>query len=162
MKELEPKRKQFYTATEKEAQSLRALELKRLGWLDVDIAADLGVGLATVYRRLRRALDSHTSPEVEHYRMIGTQRYESYLRVFHAALERDPDNLDAASRAAVVNEKMMRLQGAELPQQVNVEVHQVTEQEKQLREMLAQAERDQAVREATITGEVVEDERAEA
>ena len=56
-----------------------------------------------------------------------------------------------------LNAKYAKLVGAEAPARAEVEVTMVTEQEKQLRDLLAQAERDEKVRESVIVeGEVVE------
>lgn len=148
-----------YSPSEIEAQSLEALRLKILGWSDVDIGKAItphGLTRQTVAKRIKHAIATHGAPTVAEYREVGKQRYEALIR---ETLERaTPENyLDAIGRAADLNAKLMRLVGAEAPVQAEVHVTVETEQEKQLRDLLAQAERDEKVRESEIVdAEVVE------
>jgi DNA-binding Lrp family transcriptional regulator len=144
-----------YTASEIEAQALRALELKVRGWSDIAIGEQLGLSRLTVSKRIKHAVATHGAPTVAEYRELGKQRYEALIRT---ALEKGKDNpLEAVRVAGDLNAKLMKLVGAEAPVRAEVEVTMVTEQEKQLRDLLAQAERDEKVRESTlIEGEVVD------
>ena len=69
----------------------------------------------------------------------------------------EANKYEAIKVVADINAKFVRLVGAEAPVAVDVEVHHVTEQEKELREMLAQAQRDEKARETVIVeGETVD------
>ena len=142
---------------EQEAEAIEALRLKILGWRDVQIAEKLNLTRQTVSLRLRHAIKTHGKATVAEYREIAAQRYESLIA---AALEhgRNQDNpLEAIRIAGDLTAKFAKLVGAEAPAQVEAHVTVETEQEKQLRDLLAQAERDEKVRESQIVdAEVVE------
>ena len=141
------------TAAEKDAEALRALQLKVLGWRDHEIGELMGLTRQTVSKRISYAIQTHGQATVAEYREIAAQRYESLIR---AAMEDvTPENkYEAIKVAADLTAKFARLVGAEAPVQVEAQVIQVTEQEKELRDLLAQAERDEKVREGAIVGNV--------
>lgn len=146
-----------YSAGEKEAQGLEALRLKVLGFSDIAIAEKMGLSRNTVAARLKAALATHGPSTVAEYREIAKQRYELGIRVVAARLEANPDDLEALKIYLDATSRYVRLVGAEAPVAVDVEVHHVTTQEKELREMLAQAERDEKARESVIVeGQVVD------
>lgn len=144
-----------YTAAEVDAQAMEALRLKVLGTRDADIAAQLGLSRPTVAKRIRHAVETHGPTNVTAYREIAKQRYEAGI----AALT---DGVRAGDYEAIRlwfdgTAKYAKLVGAEAPVQAEVYVTVETEQEKQLRDLLAQAERDEKVRESQIVdAEVVE------
>lgn len=144
------------TPPEIEAESLEVLRLKVLGWSDVSICRELNMARATVTARLRYAVETHGKQNVEEYREIAKQRYEAAISALGPLIAEG--NLDAIRTWLDATAKYAKLVGAEAPVQVAMEVVQVTEQEKALRDMLAQAERDEKVRESVlIEGEVVAD-----
>lgn len=148
-----------YSPSEIEAQALEALRLKILGWSDVDIGKAIapgGLTRQTVAKRIKHAIATHGAPTVAEYREVGKQRYEALIR--EALTDVTPETKAEAIRiAGDLNAKLMRLVGAEAPVQAEVHVTVETEQEKQLRDLLAQAERDEKVRESQIVdAEVVE------
>jgi DNA-binding Lrp family transcriptional regulator len=144
-----------YSNAEVDAQALRAMELKVRGWSDVEIGTELGLSRPTVAKRVQHAVATLGPATVTEYREIAKQRYEALIK---AALDAaDSDNaLEVVRVVGDLNAKYARLVGAEAPPQVDVHVTVETEQEKSLREMLAQAERDEKARESVIVeGEVV-------
>lgn len=121
-----------YDAKVVDAQAVKALELKVLGWSDIAIGKELGLNRMTVAKRLRYAVETHGQQTVAEYRELGKQRYEALIRT--ALASADPDNpLEAVRVAGDLNAKLMRLVGAEAPPQVDVHVTVETEQEKSLR-----------------------------
>lgn len=138
-----------------EAEALEVMRLKVLGWSDVAIGQELNMARMTVSARLKYAVRTHGKKNVETYRQIAEQRYEAALSALGPLIAEG--NLDAIRTWLDATAKYARLVGAEAPPQVSIEVTQVTEQEKQLRDMLAQAERDEKARETVlIEGEVVD------
>ena len=109
----------------------------------------------TVSKRISHAVQTLGPRTVEEHREICKQRYEVAIQALAPGVEeRDPESvrlwLDATAKYA-------KLVGAEAPVQVEAHVTVETEQEKQLRDLLAQAERDEKVRESEIVdAEVVE------
>lgn len=144
-----------YTQQQIQAQAVEALRLKILGTRDHDIAETLGLSRATVAKRIAYAISELGQQTVAEYREIAKQRYEVAIQALTPGVAaQDPESirlwLDATAKYA-------KLVGAEAPVQAQVEVTMVTEQEKQLRDLLAQAERDEKVRESVIVdAEVVE------
>jgi len=147
-------RGRHYSPSEIDAQANEALRLKILGRRDIDIAEHLGISRPTVRSRIRHAIATTGEQSVAEYREIAKQRFEVAVQALAPGVANgDPESirlwLDATAKYA-------KLVGAEAPVQAQVEVTMVTEQEKQLRDLLAQAERDEKVRESTlIEGEVV-------
>jgi predicted DNA-binding protein (UPF0251 family) len=146
---------QHYSPQEIDAQAIEALRLKILGKRDVDIAAALGVARATVTKRLAQAIETHGQATVAEHREIAKQRLEVALQALAPGVE--AQDYEAVRIWAEVTAKYAKLVGAEAPVQAEVHVTVETEQEKQLRDLLAQAERDEKVRESEIVdAEVVE------
>lgn len=106
-------------------------------------------------KRLTYAIQTHGQATVAEYREIAKQRYEAGLAALIPLMA--DGNLDAIGKWMDGTAKYARLVGAEAPVQVEAHVTVETEQEKQLRDLLAQAERDEKVRESQIVdAEVVE------
>ena len=134
---------------------MEALRLKVLGTRDVDIAAKLGLSRPTVAKRIRHAVQTHGPHNVTTYREIATQRFEAGLAALTPGLQ--AGDYEAIRLWFDGTAKYAKLVGAEAPVQVEAHVTVETEQEKQLRDLLAQAERDEKVRESQIVdAEVVE------
>lgn len=147
----------YRTEKERQAEELEVLRLKVLGYRDNVIAEQMRMSLPTVRKRLRAAVAQHGPQRVEEYREVCAQRYEALVAM---ALDEYKNGAGLAAIAEVRNltREYADLVGAKAPVQVDLAVTVETEQEKQLREMLAQAERDTAAREQVIVeGEVVTD-----
>ena len=139
-----------------DAEALQVLRMKVLGWSDVRIGEELGMTRQTVAKRFSYAVATHGQPSVKEFRELAAQRYALLIE---KALENvtEANKYEAIKVVADINAKFVRLVGAEAPVAVDVEVHHVTEQEKELREMLAQAQRDEKARETVIVeGETVD------
>ena len=144
-----------YSPTEVDAQASEALRLKVLGTRDADIAAKLGISKPTVAKRIRQAVEQHGPTNVEAYREIAKQRFEAGIAALTPGLQ--AGDYEAIRLWFDGTAKYAKLVGAEAPVQAEVHVTVETEQEKQLRDLLAQAERDEKVRESEIVdAEVVE------
>lgn len=138
-----------------EAEALEVLRLKVLGWSDVAIGEHLNMARNTVSARLKHAIATHGEKTVAEYREIAQQRYEAGMAKLTPLI--DAGSLDALRLWFDATAKWSKLVGAEAPVQVAMEVTQVTEQEKALKDMLAQARQDEKARESVlIEGEVVD------
>ena len=149
-------RGRHYSPGEIEAQGKQAMDLKVRGWSDQKIGEHLGLTRQTVSKRIKYFIATHGPSTVTEYREIAKQRYEALIE--KALEDVTPENKYEAIRVAGdLTAKYAKLVGAEAPVAVDVEVHHVTTQEKELREMLAQAERDEKARESVIVeGQVVD------
>ena len=141
-----------YSAAEVDVQAIEALRLKVLGKSDVVISETMGLSRPTVAKRIRHAIATHGQSTVAEYREIAKQRFEAGLDALVPLIAEG--NLDAIRVWLDGTAKYARLVGAEAPVQVEAQVTQVTEQEKELRDLLAQAERDEKAREGAIVGNV--------
>jgi hypothetical protein len=125
-----------------------------LGWSDSEIAEKLNLARQTVQKRVAYGVQQHGQATVAEFREIAKQRYEKGLEALSTRVEEG--DAEAIRLWFDGTAKYARLVGAEAPPQVDVHVTVETEQEKSLREMLAQAERDEKARESVIVeGEVV-------
>jgi predicted DNA-binding protein (UPF0251 family) len=148
-------RGRHFSPAEIDAQAIEALRLKLIGTRDVDIAEALGVSRPTVTKRLQYAIKTHGQQTVNEHREIAKQRYEVLLQAVMPGVRNG--EYEAIRIAGELTAKYAKLVGAEAPVQAEVHVTVETEQEKQLRDLLAQAERDEKVRESEIVdAEVVE------
>jgi transposase len=139
------------------------------------------VSAATVSRRLKQALDERMPATVDARReqlnasldeqLAGWQaNYEAGTRLAAGAVTVDPETglevldtaqlergikirTDALAGMARCDERRARLNGTDAPVKVEAEVTQVTPQERELRDLIEQAQREQAAREATLLEE---------
>jgi hypothetical protein len=143
------------TKRQRQAECLEVLRLKRLGWIDSQIGNQLGMSIPTVHRRLTQALDMFGQPEARHYRMVIAQQYDMLLQVAMQGVEQG--DLESVRAAVSILDRKAKLLGVEAPTQVEVHATVETEQERGLRDLLDQAEREAKAREsAVVDGETVE------
>ena len=144
---------------EAEREENECLRLKLLGWRDLDIAESMSISPATVQRRLRTGLARTKPLRVAEYREQVKQQLEVLERVAMSKVvdvETQNVNLEAATLVLRILERKSRLLGVDAPVKAEVEVTQVTEQERELRDLLAAAAAQQAAAEQVIVdGEVV-------
>lgn len=133
---------------QRRTEELEVMRLKVLGWRDVDIASHLSMSIATVHRRLNAALAEQKPLEVGKYR-------EQHKQTLEVLMRQSMPGIEVGDPAAIANgvrivDRLAKLLGTDAPQQVETTVTVVTPQERELSELLAQAERDAAMREADI------------
>lgn len=126
--------------------------LKLLGYRDITIGEMVGLSRNAVAKRIKSAGEKYGKQSVETYREQIKQRYEVALLAVSAGVE--AGNLDAIARWESINARIEKLTGATAPEQIEVQVTQVSEQEKALQDLLAQADRDRKLKEADLTAEI--------
>lgn len=143
------------TKNQKRAEGFEALRLKRLGYLDKQIADQLGMKIDSMRARLSEVLKEYGESSVVEYRQIVEQQLDMLLQaVMPRVQERD---MDAVAEARAILNQKSKLLGLEAPVRTDVTVVQMTAQERELADLIAQAERDAklGVDESIIEGEVV-------
>lgn len=144
------------TKKQREAEALAVLDMKRMGYIDTQIATRLSLSLATVARRVDQALDLFGQPTAAKYRELVAQQYDSLYQ------QLVPDitlgDHDAIAKAIMILDRKAKLLGLEAPQQIELAVQVETIQDATLRDLLDRAKAEAAERESQIVdGEVFED-----
>ncbi len=104
------------------------------------IEKELGIPLATCQRYKERALSSIQLPTVEQARSEEIQRLDAIMEAVWPACE--TGDKDAIASYMKVSERKAKMLGWDKPIEISSTVVEITAQERELQEMLAQAERD--------------------
>jgi hypothetical protein len=115
------------------------------------IEAELGIPLATCQRYKERALSSLQMPTVEEARREELERLEAIIVAIWPNVE--AGDKDAIASYMKVSERKAKMLGWDKPIEISSTVVEITQQERELQDMLAQAERDQKMIEAQLSQE---------
>jgi transcriptional regulator len=135
----------------KEAEEQRVLDMVVGGWTHREIAKELGMSMRTVANRQDTALARIVPTTVAKYRTMMNEQLDKLFRANVTALEAGDEK--AIERAIRIIERKAKLNGVDAPIVVEATVVEVTQQERALADLLAQAERDQAVKEAEMSSD---------
>lgn len=116
-----------------------------------DIEKELGIPYATCQRYKERALASIQLPTVDAARKEELDRLEAIIRAIWPAVESGDDK--AIANYMKVSERRAKLLGLDRPIEVTQTVYEETAQERELRQLMEQAERDQKMEEARLLEE---------
>lgn len=107
------------------------------------IEREMGIPLATCQRYKERALSSIQLPTVEQARAEEIQRLDAIMEAVWPMAE--TGDKDAIASYMKVSERKAKMLGWDKPIEISSTVVEITAQERELQEMLAQAERDASV-----------------
>lgn len=139
-------------AKQKQIEEDRVLDMVVAGWTHREIAAELGCSVRTVANRQDTALARKVPVTVAKYRDVMNEQLDHLFRLNIATAESDPSALERSiERAVKILDRKAKLNGVDAPIMVEATVTEVTSQERQLADLLAQAERDQKMREEAMT-----------
>lgn len=99
-------------------QQARALAMKSAGRTYQQIAAELGVGVATAYKRVTDACAEHVVPEVEHLRTVESARLEHLLAALADGVE--AGDVKAIAEARRISESLRKLFGADVTKPLEI------------------------------------------
>lgn len=119
-----------------------------------DIEAETGIPLATAQRYKERALMSVQLPTVDAARQEELARLDAIIKAVWPMVE--TGDKDAIASYMKVSERRAKLLGLDRPIQIDQTVTEVSAQEMELKQLLAQAERDALVEAATLAEKVVD------
>lgn len=122
------------------------LRRKTHGETQAKIAADLGISPATCSRYYRTALESVQLPGVTEAKKEMIEQIDSLLDVWIPMAESGDEK--AAAVVLKFMERRAKLLGTDAPIEVSQTVVEVSQQERELQALLAQEERDNAMRES--------------
>jgi len=114
-----------------------------------DVEAEMGIPRATVQRYKEKALMSLVLPTVDTARQEELDRLDVIIKAIWPNCE--AGDKEAIASYMKVSERRAKLLGLDRPIEISSTVVEITAQERELQEMLAQAERDAAVQEDILT-----------
>lgn len=115
------------------------------------IESELGIPLATCQRYKERALASLQMPTVEEARREELERLEAIITAIWPSVE--SGDKDAIASYMKVSERKAKMLGWDKPIEINQTVTEISQQEMELKALLAQTERDMAIEEAKLKEE---------
>lgn len=133
-------------------RAVRCYELRLRGRTIRGIADELGIPKSTVQDTLNAYIAELVLPLADEVRLLELDRLDGWL----GRLEDQLDNGEAPERVVPVllkvQERRARLLGLDAPERVDATVHEVTAQDVELAEMLAEAKAKAAVDEQRLRG----------
>jgi hypothetical protein len=120
--------------TKRAVQTSQALELRLSGWSIPAIAAELGIGRATVQRRIDDALASQIEPRADQLRALYNSRYERLLDKLNPLV--DQGDVAAIKAASIILDHLRRVHGIDEPTRSSAVVEVVSPEDIELREMV--------------------------
>lgn len=145
--------KNYTTRTKQERYILGVMILQQVlnGKSLRTIEKEMGIPRATVARYRDAALARVEAPIVEHARTVELDRLELLIEaVWDTAMRGDKD---AIASYVKLSDKRAALMGLNRPIEINQTVTEITPQEMELKQLLAQTERDMALEEARLKEE---------
>lgn len=134
---------------EEQAECYR-LKLKALSVRQ--IARETGLSVGTVHNRLNAHIAELVLPLADEVRKVELDRLDTWLARLEERLDAGEDPVRVVPVAIKVAERRARMLGTDAPERADVTVHEVTQQDIELMELLAEARASQAVDEAGIRG----------
>lgn len=113
------------------------------------IEREMGIPLATCQRYKERALSSIQMPTVEQARSEEIQRLDAIMEAVWPMCENG--DKDAIASYMKVSERKAKMCGWDKPIEITQTVTEVTQAERELQDMIAQAERDALLESAKVT-----------
>jgi len=142
--------KNYTVRTENERYILGVLILQKVlnGKSLRTIERDMGIPRATVARYRDKALTRIEAPIIEHARTVELDRLDMLIEaVWDNAMTGDKD---AIASYVKLSDKRAALLGLNKPIEISQTVTEITPQERELQDLLAQAERDAKMEEAKL------------
>ncbi len=119
----------------------RAYELKLQGWSLRRIGAEINVSYGTVKNYIDEEIEARTVPLLDEVVKIELDRYDRYLALLEQSMiEEKADVPKIVATAVRVSEARRKLLGYDAPQRVEATVHQVSETDVELAEIVRDAE----------------------
>jgi hypothetical protein len=118
----------------------QAYDLKLKGWSLRRIGVAIGVSHVTVKNYIDEEVESRTIPLLNQVVQMEIDRYDTYLARLEAAMDDDKADVAKLVASAVrVSEARRKLLGYDAPQRVEATVHQVSETDVELAEIVREA-----------------------
>lgn len=121
----------------------KCLELRRNGMSIHGIAEELKIDPRTVSKYITDALKANVMRDVDLLRQLEVARLDEYLEKLKPRIDKGDDK--AVNAALRVSEQRARLLGLFTPVKIDVDVHEETEQDRELKELINEAKAKQAV-----------------
>jgi predicted transcriptional regulator len=119
---------------------VQAYDLKLKGWSLRRIGAEIGLSHQTVKNYIDEEVESRTIPLLNEVVQMEIDRYDTYLARLEAAMDDEKADVAKLVASAVrVSEARRKLLGYDAPQRVEATVHQVSETDVELAEIVREA-----------------------
>lgn len=119
---------------------VQAYDLKLKGWSLRRIGAEIGVSHVTVKTYIDEEVESRTIPLLNEVVQMELDRYDRYLARLEEAMDDEKADVAKLVASAVrVSEARRKLLGYDAPQRVEATVHQVSETDVELAEIVREA-----------------------
>jgi predicted transcriptional regulator len=119
---------------------VQAYDLKLKGWSLRRIGAEIGVSHVTVKTYIDEEVESRTIPLLNEVVQMELDRYDRYLARLEEAMDDEKADVAKLIASAVrVSEARRKLLGYDAPQRVEATVHQVSETDVELAEIVREA-----------------------
>lgn len=145
-------RGRFVRATTTAERDAEAAELRSQGLTFKQIADTLGIDIHSAYDAVQRALRAIVQEPAEELRRLELDRLDTLQRAAMDILERSPDMgaLQAVDRLLRISESRRKLLGLDAPTRVDATVHEVTQQDLALQELVNELKAKNAAVEAQL------------
>jgi predicted DNA-binding protein (UPF0251 family) len=131
-------------------QALECLKLRRDGLTLREIGKIVGVSHVTVDRWIKAALKETITPAADEVRTLEIERMDYYISRLTAQIERGNQVARNVEVAMKVAERRARLLGLDAPQEIDATVHEVTQADLALQELLREAKAKSAAQEEQL------------
>lgn len=130
----------------------RCLDLKRQGLSVRAIAAETHIPRSTVEDRLKAAYAELVLPLADEVRKLDLERIDSWLKRLEDRLVAGEDPVRVVPIALKALERRAKLTGADAPMQLDATVHEITQQDIELNEIVNAARARVALEESRLRG----------
>ncbi|WP_455362001.1 hypothetical protein [Streptomyces sp. SYSU K21746] len=134
------------------AEQAACLALRLEGHTYRDIANRLHLSIGTAFNRVRDAVDLEVSPKADELRALELARLDLYLTRLAPKITKGDDR--AINTAVRISESRRRMLGLDQPVAVHATVHEVTQQDLELQEMIRAARARVALEEQQLRDEL--------
>jgi transposase len=133
-------------------EQAKCFDLKRMGMSVRAIAAELNMSSATVQRRLQDAYDELVMPVAAEVKKMELERLDSYLLRLEKRLQQGEDPIRVVPVAMKVLERRARYLGLDEPEKIDATVHEVSQQDLAIAELVREAQAQAANQESALRG----------
>ncbi len=122
----------------------RAYDLRLRGWSYRQIGAEMGVSHVTAMRWINEYMAEVTLPLIDEVRKQEVDRMQRYLKALEERVNDGDDK--AISLSIKISERLCKMLGADMPQQIQVEKSEVTQVDLAIQDLLSRQKASNALR----------------
>lgn len=128
-------------------EQIRCYELRLQGKSIRAIALETGISKSNVDRRIKAEIESRVLPLAAEVRQMEIDRLDTYLEKLHEQIEEGRGVARCVEVAVKVAERRAKLLGVDAPEKVEATIHEVTQDDLALAELLREVAAQDALKE---------------